>query len=440
MNASLAAGPPVCCLLSLCLALSLPSRISASYEEDLLPLPRPEVLLPAHPAPGLIQLGAGPASAPKVRSRGRNIPFVHALPLLLPADWRAAGADGAPGTPVSWSAGERLTDLLARLARESGCSLRLDWSEKRLSVDPGGAGLSPAAAPISPQTPPPGEARSQAQTGSPAPAPEEKTNPCAPRAPEEPWLPAADHGRVLLTRGMELSEAARLAGIPAKRLSAWNGLGREDSYLPKGYSLRLSRPEGGEKTRPPAPARAAGGTPLPASGKAGSAPSAEKTRMPAAETPGAAGGLASPVPAPAAAKGPVPVSAPPSAPSGAGSGESPAEKTAKPACAQPSSAPGLSPAASGSCVSPASPGAPSAAASWRIVPGRLRPQLTAWAAREGWRLVWHADTDLDLEADAVFSGTFSEAVRALFEGLRASGSPLTARLWHGNTTLSVEDR
>ena len=48
--------------------------------------------------------------------------------------------------------------------------------------------------------------------------------------------------------------------------------------------------------------------------------------------------------------------------------------------------------------------------------------------------------DMELEARASFTGPFPSAVRALFEGLYAQGSPFTARLYHGNRILKVEDR
>ncbi len=67
-------------------------------------------------------------------------------------------------------------------------------------------------------------------------------------------------------------------------------------------------------------------------------------------------------------------------------------------------------------------------------------QLESWAGRKGITLVWKPDTDLELETGALFEGSFESAVRTLFEGLKATGSPYAARLYHGNNVLIVEDR
>ena len=86
----------------------------------------------------------------------------------------------------------------------------------------------------------------------------------------------------------------------------------------------------------------------------------------------------------------------------------------------------------------AQPAAPSEY--WQIAPGSLRMQLESWAGRKGITLVWKPDTDLELETGALFEGSFESAVRTLFEGLKATGSPYAARLYHGNNVLIVEDR
>ncbi len=78
--------------------------------------------------------------------------------------------------------------------------------------------------------------------------------------------------------------------------------------------------------------------------------------------------------------------------------------------------------------------------SFSVSPGSLRAQLEDWTGREGWRLVWKADTDLELDTGAQFTGSFIACVRSLFEGLRAAGAPFTARLYHANRVLTVEDR
>ncbi len=103
--------------------------------------------------------------------------------------------------------------------------------------------------------------------------------------------------------------------------------------------------------------------------------------------------------------------------------------------AAPSAGPSAEPPAWPSATPPAAP-----AEYWQIGPGSLRLQLGSWAQRKGTALVWKPDTDLDLETGACFEGNFEEAIKTLFEGLKATGSPYTARLYKGNNVLIVEDR
>lgn len=69
---------------------------------------------------------------------------------------------------------------------------------------------------------------------------------------------------------------------------------------------------------------------------------------------------------------------------------------------------------------------PQPAQTWLASPadGTLLTTLTKWAEQAGWQVVWEAQDDLIIPANATFQGDFREAVRALFRSFSTSLDPI----------------
>ncbi len=77
---------------------------------------------------------------------------------------------------------------------------------------------------------------------------------------------------------------------------------------------------------------------------------------------------------------------------------------------------------------------------WEIQPGALRAQVSAWAARAGYQLVWKADNDFIMESSAQFQGDFLDAVKELFLGMQATGNhALRVTVYQGNKVLEITE-
>ncbi|MDR0465845.1 MAG: toxin co-regulated pilus biosynthesis Q family protein [Deltaproteobacteria bacterium] len=75
---------------------------------------------------------------------------------------------------------------------------------------------------------------------------------------------------------------------------------------------------------------------------------------------------------------------------------------------------------------------------YRITPGRLKAQMSAWAARAGYQLVWDVPHDYEMRAAADFSTDFRESVQSLFVGLQRSGYALRVTVHPPNRVLEVK--
>ena len=76
---------------------------------------------------------------------------------------------------------------------------------------------------------------------------------------------------------------------------------------------------------------------------------------------------------------------------------------------------------------------------WKLAPGSLQQQLTAWADKVGYKVVWRASWDLDMQTSATFSGDFQAAVTELFLGLHDAGHPIRLAIYPANKVLEVID-
>lgn len=76
---------------------------------------------------------------------------------------------------------------------------------------------------------------------------------------------------------------------------------------------------------------------------------------------------------------------------------------------------------------------------WVVNPGSLFTQLTSWCDRAGYQLVWKASHDLDMEAHAIFRGSFTEVIGRLFQGLHKSGNALRVTLYTANSVMEISE-
>lgn len=69
----------------------------------------------------------------------------------------------------------------------------------------------------------------------------------------------------------------------------------------------------------------------------------------------------------------------------------------------------------------------------------LREQLTDWAARAGYGLVWNAHNDYELRGSATFQGEFIDAVKQFFAALQANGLAMRVTIYQGNQVMEVSE-
>lgn len=69
----------------------------------------------------------------------------------------------------------------------------------------------------------------------------------------------------------------------------------------------------------------------------------------------------------------------------------------------------------------------------------LQRTLEAWAAREGWELIWDAKNDYRIRASADLGPDFLSAVRALADAVNMTSPDLTVTLYLGNRVIHVRD-
>lgn len=67
----------------------------------------------------------------------------------------------------------------------------------------------------------------------------------------------------------------------------------------------------------------------------------------------------------------------------------------------------------------------------------LQSQLSEWAKRAGWALVWHLDSDWIVPNGGDFGPAFVPAARLVVESMRANGEDVRATFHEGNRTLVI---
>ena len=77
---------------------------------------------------------------------------------------------------------------------------------------------------------------------------------------------------------------------------------------------------------------------------------------------------------------------------------------------------------------------------WEIQKGMaLRSQMEGWATVAGYHLIWESPNDYMMESQAVFHGTYLDAVKKFFAALAANGHALRVTVYEGNRTVVVSD-
>ncbi len=74
---------------------------------------------------------------------------------------------------------------------------------------------------------------------------------------------------------------------------------------------------------------------------------------------------------------------------------------------------------------------------WILRPGSLMNQLDEWARGESWKLIWQANYDLDLNADATFSGDFIKVVEQIFNSLPRKNNGLRVSIYKQNKVVEI---
>ena len=74
---------------------------------------------------------------------------------------------------------------------------------------------------------------------------------------------------------------------------------------------------------------------------------------------------------------------------------------------------------------------------WVLRQGSLMNQLDEWAKGESWKLIWQANYDLDLNADASFAGDFIKVVEQVFSSLPRKNNGLRVSIYKRNKVVEV---
>lgn len=75
---------------------------------------------------------------------------------------------------------------------------------------------------------------------------------------------------------------------------------------------------------------------------------------------------------------------------------------------------------------------------WHLTAGHLvRQELTRWAERSGWKVLWHLQRDWAVPADTDFTGDFKAAAAEVIRTLAENGVVIRGQFYDANKTLVV---
>ena len=441
------------CQAALSTALLAPIKARASYEEHLESTKQQSSAAqrktPANPASFLpiLEEKGRPASVPSLPKKG-SASASEALRLLVPQGFICSGLLGRQdNAPVSWGRKDSWHDVMQRLASATSTHILVSWQEKTITLSPAKAGPVPTApAAEAPAGKASGAASQKCEEVRPgaanaislAPEPQKKTDAGAASAGTVPAAESTKPQAAGSAVTIPLSQPSKTDAPATSPAAGTNAASTGTAKTPAAAANAASPPAAAaaKQADPVKEALLEAGrqkTQKPSSQPA--AASASQAAVLAAGTSASTAGSIAGNPKDKAVAVPQSTPAQPKAQS-SGSKAEPLPKT-RARSNQPVQT--VQPAQTSQPQAQA-PGAPAEPAEyWQIGPGSLRSQLEAWAARKGIAVLWKPDADLELETGAHYTGTFAQAVRALFEGLRKTGTAFRVHLYHGNAVLTVED-
>jgi hypothetical protein len=75
---------------------------------------------------------------------------------------------------------------------------------------------------------------------------------------------------------------------------------------------------------------------------------------------------------------------------------------------------------------------------WVLTSGdTIQKDLSAWAAKAGWNIVWNVSKDWVVPSNSVFSGEFQNAAEQVIKTLASNGALVHAQLYLANKTMVV---
>ncbi|MFM0152114.1 toxin co-regulated pilus biosynthesis Q family protein [Paraburkholderia sediminicola] len=343
---------------------------------------------------GQVTLTGEARESPRVTTSGTNMPLRNALRLVVPIDYsiNLPNAGVWAATPVSWGAGHSLVQTLRdMLAGHPELAAQVDTDFQLVTVryrQPFGTDtfgtLPPAWNSVTPSA-----SASNSEAGGAAVV-------GGPLATNVSAAPLGD------TAGAAAQPAAKAAHSPASRAGA--------------QSATAARTDNSTASPTPAQPRItskdfAAGVAGPSAGT-GTATQADRYADAASSTAAAAHGSTSRAGTPSATAG-----------------------GAVPALA--ATVPSASSASSASAVPPPPP-----LPTWRIELSdrTVRAALTRWAQQAGWQLIWEAPVDFSVDAPAVVTGTFDQALQSVVAALASSNAPVQAILYRGNKVLRIVEK
>lgn len=88
---------------------------------------------------------------------------------------------------------------------------------------------------------------------------------------------------------------------------------------------------------------------------------------------------------------------------------------------------------------PSQPAPAIEASMWEVMPTdrTLNTTFSRWAAAAGWQLVWDLEVDFPIEARAVLSGSFEEAITKVAQSMSNASLPIQATFYAGNRVLRI---
>lgn len=75
---------------------------------------------------------------------------------------------------------------------------------------------------------------------------------------------------------------------------------------------------------------------------------------------------------------------------------------------------------------------------WTLTAGKsIGQELTTWADKAGWKVIWNLPNDWTIPADTTYEGEFSDAAAKVIETLAGNGALIRSQFYEGNKTMVI---